>query len=233
MSRFLHCLSLIATVLGLWYWVNNPTLAAYNLHLAITVVLTYMLLRFFRLKNLTWDTIIYTAAALLILSSTGSLNSPFFFLLYFLLFAAALLFEPFFTLTLSLTMALFFFRELNSLQASLQILSLIFFTPLAIFFGNQYLKLLESRKKIKVLSLKGQKLEKTITSHETQSLLWLFLDLKNGLLSIIHETSEILADNRLPLGKSSRDSLQKIHQTAKELLESGGKLQEAIDEQTD
>ncbi|MGI5825801.1 MAG: hypothetical protein ACOX50_00100 [Patescibacteria group bacterium] len=201
--------------------------------MAIIIVLAYMLLRFFRLKSLAWDTIIYTAAALLILSSTGSLASPFFFLLYFLLFAAALLFEPFFTLTLSLALAIFFFRELNSLQASLQILSLVFFTPLAIYFGSQYLKLLENKKAIKLLTKKGQKLEKEIGNQETQSLLWLSLDLKNGLLSIIHQASELLADNRLPLGKSSRDSLHKIHKTAKDLLESGQKLQEAIDKQTD
>jgi hypothetical protein len=233
MSKLLHCLYLLVMVFCLWYWVNNPILSAYNLYLAIIIVLAYMLLRFFRLKSLAWDTIIYTATALLILSSTGSLASPFFFLLYFLLFAAALLFEPFFTLTLALALAIFFFRELNSLQASLQILSLVFFTPLAIYFGSQYLKLLENKKAIKLLTKKGQKLEKEIGNQETQSLLWLSLDLKNGLLSIIHQASELLADNRLPLGKSSRDSLHKIHQTAKDLLESGQKLQEAIDKQTD
>lgn len=233
MSRFLHCLSLIVIVSGLWYWVNNPILVAYSLHLAIIIVLAFTLSRFFRLKSPAGDAVMYTATVLLILSSTGSLNSPFFFLLYFLLFAAALLFEPFFTMTLCLAIALFFFREINSLQASLQILSLIFITPLAIYFGSQYLKLLESRRKIKLLAKKEQKLERALGSEETQSLLWLSLDLKNGLTGIIHEASEMLADNRLPLGKSSRDSLQKIHKTAKDLLESGKKLQEAIDKQTD
>ena len=233
MSELLSCLYLLIVILPLWYWVNNPALAAYNLHLAIIIVLVYLVLRFLRCKNLIWDTIIYVSAALLILSSTGSLASPFFFLLYFLLFAAALLFEPFFTLTLTLILSLFFFRELNSLQNCLQILSLVFFAPLALYFGHQYLAVLESKNKIKKLAKKEKKLAKAIENEETQSLLWLSLDLKEGLFKIIHESSELLADNRLPLGKYSRDNLQSIHKTAKDLLESGKKLQKSIDEQTD
>lgn len=111
-------------------------------------------------------------------------------------------------------------------------MSLFLIAPLAIFFSKQYLRLLESQSKIKILKVKESKLEKTVKNEETDSLFFLSLNFKQGLLSIIHETSELLAD----LGSfnlSQKEKLQKIHKNAKDLLESGKKLQEKIDKETD
>lgn len=229
---FLYSLYLALTVLGLWFWTSNPLTAQYNFYLAIVMVGGYLLARFF-IAHLFIDTIIYTASLLLIIVTTGGLNSSFFFLIYFLLFAVALLFEPFLTLILTLALVFFFANQINSLHTAMQLLSLLFFSPLAIFFGRQYLRLLAAQKRVKLLTKKQTELEQEIESEETDSLLWLSLNLKNGLMQISHLASEILADNRLPLGKTSRDSLRSIHETAKSLLKSGQKLQEKIDEETD
>ncbi|HUV72470.1 MAG TPA: hypothetical protein VMW25_05695 [Clostridia bacterium] len=229
---FLHSFYLSLTVLALWFWTNNPFLTSYNFYLAIFIIGSYLLAHFFR-PWLFLDTIVYTASLLLIIAGTGGLNSSFFFLIYFLLFAVAILYEPFLTLILTLALTLFFANQLNSLHTAMQLLSLLFFSPLAIFFGKQYLRLLESQKKIRILAKKQTALKEEIEHEETDSLLWLSLNLKNGLLNIVHQASELMADNHLPLGKTARDSLRSIHETAKSLLKSGQKLQEKIDKETD
>lgn len=230
---FLHALYLSLSVFLLWLWLNNPVLLNYNLQLTAFMVLTYFSVKMLAKKGgVFWDVIIAAVVLLLILSSTGGLASPFFFLLYFLLFAAAMLFEPPFTVTLTLLAALFFANTLTSLHAALQLLSLLFITPLAMYFGRQYLRLLETQEKIKILAKQGQKLEKEITGQETDSLLWLSLNLKDGLLKIVHLASELLSDIGR-LGPVQKEKLQSIHESAKELLKSGEKLKQKIDKQTD
>lgn len=234
---FLQLFPLALVVALIWFWTTSLTLAQYNLHLVALLVTFYSLAHLLVKKKsrdgLLGDILFLIAILLLALSSTGGLGSPFFFLLYFLLFAAAMLFSPLFTLFLALFLLFFFLGEMTTVREVLQLLSLLFLTPLAVFFGQQYLKLLQAQEKIKILHLQGKRLKETVEKEETESLLWLSLELKNGLLNIIHQATELLADNRLPLGKTGRDSLQSIHQTAKSLLESGKKLQEKIDKETD
>lgn len=237
----LHAFYLALIVLCLWFWTNNPVLVNYNLQLTAVLILAYFLIRLIihKVLNYILDIIMFTAILLLILSSTGGLNSSFFFLIYFLLFAVALLFDPPITLTLTLSLIIFFANTLNSLHSALQLISLILITPLAIFLGKQYLRLLESNEKIKILSkkakllrLQGDALEASVRNEETNSLLWLCLDFKNGLLKITHQASELLAD----IGRLSwtqKEKLQSIHETAKGLLKSGEKLKEKIDRETD
>ena len=230
---FLHALYLSLSVFLLWLWLNNPVLLNYNLQLTAFLVLTYFSVKMLAKKgSVFWDVIIATVVLLLILASTGGLASPFFFLLYFLLFVSAMIFEIPLTLTLTLLVSLFFSNTLTSLHAALQLLSLLFITPLAMYFGRQYLRLLETREKIKILVKQGQKLEKEITLQETDSLLWLALNLKDGLLKITHLASELLSDIGR-LGPVQKEKLQSIHQSAKELLKSGEKLQKEIDKKTD
>lgn len=237
---FFHAFCLALTVLFLYFWVNNPILFNYNLQLTGILVIVYFVGRFWlKSQGLVLDLLTFTSMLLLILSSTGGLASPLFFLIYFLLFASALLFDTLITLTLTLTITLFFANTLTSTSAALQLLSLIFITPLAIFFGKQYLKLLESQQKIKVLvkktkflRLQGDALEASVRHEETSSLLWLCLNFKSGLLKIIHQTSELLADIG-HLTWTQKEKLQSIHESAKELLKSGEKLKEKIDRETD
>ena len=182
-------------------------------------------------RFLIWDALLFTAILLLLLTTTGGLGSPFFFLLYFLLFVVALLFDTVFTLVLSLALALFFARDFKTLRDIFQLLSLLFLTPLALYFGRQYLGLTEAQKKIKILIREGRQQEKVIAGAETDSLLWLSLNLKEGLLKIIHQSSELLSDLRLNF--SQKEKLQSVHQTAKELFSSSEKLMDKIDKETD
>lgn len=235
---------LSAMVTFIWLWVNNPILVNYNLQLTGLFVVFYFLTRMFFSKKLsfsaiTLEIVTFTAILLILLSSTGGLNSPLFFLVYFLLFIVSLLFDPPVTLVLTLALTLFFAKTLTTLHAALQLLSIIFIAPLAIYFGNQYLRLLESQEKIKILvkqsrklSAISNKLSANITNEETNSLLWLSLEFKNSLLKIIHQTSELLSDiSHLTL--TQKETLQSIHESAKEVLKTGQKLKEKIDKETD
>lgn len=241
---FRQAFFLVLTVLLTWFWVRNPVLANYNLQLTAILVLIYFLGRFFWNKKegsqmLIFDVLIFTVILLLVLSSTSGLGSPFFFLVYFLLFAVALLFDPPITLTLTLALTLFFTNTLISIHAVLQLLSLLFISPLAIYFGKQYLRLLEAQTKIKILAKKEKvltreknELSENVTTEETDALLWLSLNFKNGLLSIGHLTSDLLSDIGHLTG-NQKEKLQSIHESAKELLKSGEKLREKIDRETD
>ncbi len=150
-----------------------------------------------------------------------------------------MLFEPQVTFALTLTLIFFFLKESNSVNTILQLLSILLFSPLAIFFGKQYLKLLQSQDKIKVLFKSGKRLlrekqlsEGQIASQETNSLLWLSLEFKNSLLQIIYHSAELLSDiGRLTL--SQKEHLTSIRETAKDILKSGEKLKEKIDRETD
>lgn len=241
-SFFWHAFYLSFTILLVWFWANNPVLNNYNLQLTAFFVISYFLGRFFfaaKNESLIYDILIFTAILLLILSSTGGLASPLFFLVYFLLFAIALLFDPPTTLTFALALALYFANSLTSASAGMQLLSLIFIAPLAIYFGKQYLKLLEANEKIKILAQKNRlqtsvsnELSENIGEEESSSLLWLTLNFKDGLLKIIHLSADLLSE----IGKLSitqKERLQSIHDSAKEILKSGEKLKEKIDRETD
>ncbi|MGB9637315.1 MAG: hypothetical protein ACPLY7_00775 [Microgenomates group bacterium] len=236
-----HSFYLVLTILLIWFWTNNLVLSAYSLQLTGILVVFYFASRFLAKgnKEIILDVIVFIAILLLVLASTGGLGSPLFFLIYFLLFAVALLFDPPTTLTLTLALTLFFANSLTSTRAALQLLSLVFITPLAIYFGKQYLRLLEAQEKIKILAKKSKELaavsnqqSANLANEETNTLLWLSLNFKNSLLQIIHLSSELLADlGHLTLNQKER--LQSIHESAKELLKSGEKLKEKIDKETD
>lgn len=245
-TNLVETLLLVFTIVFAYFWTKNPILSNYNLQLTALLVILYFILRTFFLKkenktyhNLLLDTIILSAILLLVINITGGLSSPLFFLLYFYLFAFALLFDQLVTLLITVLFCLFFSQEVHSVNAILQIVSVLLFSPLAMFFGKQYLKLLESQEKIKRLfqatkkiNLEKKQTETQVTHQETNTLLWLSLDFKNSLLTIVHQTAELLTD----IGRITPDQkqkLQNIHQSAKEILNTGEKLQQKIDKETD
>lgn len=237
-----QALILALAVLLTWLWTGNPVLINYNLQLSALAVIVYFFCRLFGKKlnsGMLVDILVFTVILLLVISSTGGLGSSFFFLVYFLLFAVALLFDPPVTLTLTLSLTLFFANSLNSLHAALQLFSLLLFSGLALWFGKEYLRLLEAKARIKTLKKRekdllreGKKIGESLAIEETDSLLWLNLNFKDGLLQIIHRTSELLADISR-LSQFQKGHLQSIHETAKELLKSGERLKEKIDKETD
>lgn len=244
MSRFLlHSIFLIAAVVLVFVWTSHPGLSTYTLQLIALFVLAYFLNQFYMRRkkqafskiNLTLDAVVFTMVVLLLVASTGGLTSPLFFLIYFLMFGLALLFEPAITLSLALAMVLFFLlkpTKESPLYEALQLLSLLLITPLAMFFGRQYLKVLESEEKIKILQEETEIMEEEIKQEETDVLMWASLDLKKGLTEILHQTSDLLADIA-HLTLRQKEKVSKIRQTASELLKTGQKLKEEVDRTTD
>jgi len=244
MSKFLlHTLFLVAAVVLVFIWTNLPALSVYTLQLIALFVIAYFVNQFyFRRKkllfskiNLTIDAVIFTMVVLLLVSSTGGISSPLFFLLYFLMFGLALFFEPAITFSLALAIVIFFLFQPSKeepLADALQVLALLLITPLAMFFGKQYLRVLENEEKIKILEEETQILEEEIEKEETDILLWSTLELKRGIIEILHQTSELLSDvSHLTL--KQKEKLSKIRQTASNLLKTGQKLKEEVDKATD
>lgn len=151
------------------------------------------------------------------------------------MFGLALLFEPLITISLALAMILFFLftpTKVEPLQEALQLFSLLLITPVATFFGRQYLKVLEDEEKIKILEEEEKIMEEEIAKEETDVLLWTTLELKRGLTEILDQASQMLADvGHLTI--SQKERLMKIREWAARLLKSGKKLKEEVDTTTD
>ncbi len=228
---FVHLGFLItATVLTL-FWTANPQLSAYTLQLIAFLVILYFLGRTQITKpDLVFllDGLIFIIVSLLLVTQTGGLTSPIFFLLYILLFGLALLFDPLITLTLSLTLSFLFYNQATNLNAFLEIIGLLLMTPVALFFGRQYLKVLEQEEKIKIIIKKKVEVEKEITQKDEDTSLWLGLVFKDHVNRILDNSSNLLADiSRLtPLQK---EGLQKIHESAKRLMKMGERLKKEIE----
>lgn len=241
MAKFLlHSLFLITAVVLAFFWTSNPTLSYYTLQL-IAVFLVFfffnqIIARHHRQKiNITVDSVVFTMIILLLVISTGGLTSPLFFLIYFLMFGLTLLFEPLITISLTLAMVLFFLftpSQTEPLKEILQLFSLILITPVALFFGKQYLRVLEDDEKIKILEEESEIIEEEIQKEETDVLLWTSLEFKNSLTEILDEISQLLADIS-HLTSNQKERLLKIYRKAVNLLESGKKLKKEVDKTTD
>lgn len=101
-------------------------------------------------------------------------------------------------------------------------------SPLALFFGRQYLQILESEEKIKIINIKKQALEKEVCQQEEDTLLWLSLTFKEQVGQIIEHSSDMLADVG-HLNLHQKEHLEKINENAKKLLQLGDKLKEKIE----
>jgi len=249
MEKFLiHSLFLLLAVILAFLWTHSSTLSLYTLQLiAIFILLFFANHLFFRQQtksrkrktlsrlNLTVDAVVFTMVVMLLVYSTGGLTSPLFFLVYFLMFGLALLFEPLVSVSLVVAIILLFLitpTTQQPLTEVFQLFSLILITPLALFFGSQYLKVLESEEKIKILREEGKILEEQIKKEETDTLLWTSLNLKQGLSEILDEVSNLLSD-LAHLTISQKERLLKIRTRTMELLKTGEKLKEEVDKTTD
>lgn len=235
-----HSFFLILAVMVSFFWTQNPTLSYYTLQLIGLFLAFFFANQFLSRRkkkkiNLTLDAVILTMVVLLLVTSTGGLTSPLFFLIYFLMFGLALLFEPLITLTLTLAMIIFFLLTPTKeapLVEVLQLFSLLLITPLALFFGQQYLNLLAGEEKIKILEAESQVLEREIEKEETDILLWATLELKKDLGEILERTANLLADVA-HLSLVQKENLQAIRERAKNLLKTGQRLKEEVDQATD
>lgn len=209
--------SLITLTTGLIYaWSSHPTLSLYNLQLAAVLAFAYFLTK--KLPLIT--TTIFLSLILLVIFSTGQLNSPFFFLLDILLFALALFFEPIQALATSLILTLVFLvsskLSLNTSQV-INLASLMLITPIAVVFGN---KLKEN-----------QKNQESLAKEETNTLLWIATKAKPSLVEVLDTTSQIISSNLLPF--RLQDKIKKAHKDLVDLHKSANNLKIIIDQETD
>ncbi len=241
MLKFLlHTMFLITAVFVAFFWTSNPVLSVYTLQLTAIFVLLFFVNQFLARRrkkefNRTLDAVVFTMVVLLLVISTGGLTSPLFFLVYFLMFGLALLFEPLMTVSLAVAMVLFFFAtpsKQETMAELFQLFSLLLITPLALFFSNQYLKLLENQERIEILREEAEIVEKQIEKEETDILLWSSLELKKTLLEILDEISNLLSDiGRLTVNQ--KEKLTSVREKILHLLKSGQKLKEEVDKTTD
>jgi signal transduction histidine kinase len=229
---FIHLGFLLAAILLTFVWTNNPVLSGFTLQLVAILIILYFLNRFWQKKKfgvtLAIDGLIFALVSLLLVAETGGLTSPLFFILYILLFGLALLYDPLITLIFCLVLSFFFYSQVKDLTGLVQIIGLLLITPIALFFGRQYLKLLEEERKIKFLEISKGTLEKEVSQQERETLLWLNLDFKDHLIQIMEISSNLLADVS-KLTSSQREGLKTIRENAKRLLRLGGKLKGEIE----
>jgi len=226
--------ALILASTVIFFWVQSP-LSRYNLQL--TAILTILFLLGQKISNShllahPLNLIIASSVTLLLVFETGGLESPIFFIVYFLLFGAGLLSSPSIVLTLTLLVMVFFSPSLTSSNAAIQLLSLLLIAPLAIFFGRQYLQLLDQQGEIILLKKANEANQKNLAKQETNALLWLSLNLKNTLAEISYNLSQLLADFAHLTPKQNKN-LKKIHQKVHRLLEESQNVKQLIDEETD
>ncbi|MDP3955561.1 MAG: hypothetical protein Q8Q15_04355 [bacterium] len=230
-ARFLlHSAFLVLSIVLTFAWTKNPTLSLYTLQATAVLVLVYFANQFFgrhRGFGLAIDGLIFTTITLLLVSQTGGLASPLFFLFYLLLFGLALFFEPIPTLVFSIMLVAFFAGQAKNLEGIVQLASLVIITPLALFFGKQYVQLLEKEKEIKLLEQKKKSLSREVEMQEEDTLLWLSLSFSERVTEILDNSSNLLAGIS-KLTTTQKEGLQKIHESAKRLLKLGDKLKEKI-----
>lgn len=247
-SFIANCLFLLVAVSFSYFWVNNPEVSVYTLQFVGLLIIFYFANYYFNTKGgkifnrktLILDAVIFTMIIYLIVSSTGYFSSSLFFLFYFLAFGVALLFEPGVALVLMLIICLFLLSKVNegSLYDNLaKIISLVLVAPLAVFFGRQFLIAQEAKKRIKILKDWGRFLEKDLektnrdfSKTEENTLLFLVLEAKDGLVDIIERTSKVLGTK---INAVQKEELEKVRKKAIRLLDKAKYLKKEVDERTD
>lgn len=226
---------LIGSSVGVYFWLSTPALSAYTLQLVAVLVLLYLgshslrrrKPKWFRRSSITLDITILTTMILLLVTETGSLASPLFFLCYFLLFGVAMLYEIEATLVLTGVFILYFLflptTSLGDLAHLSELLALVMITPLAIFTGHQYETTLAEKKARAIL-------ETHLSNEETDTLIFLSLNLKKTLVSALDTLSVVIPQERV---KEVRAGLQTLYSDLKTLYRSADELQQTIDQESD
>lgn len=236
-ARITRALILITSILAVSVWTSTPTLNGYNLQLTGALILAYFVSRIlFRevKRSLFFATVVMVSIVLLLVFSSGGINSPIFFILDFLLFAIALLIAPYQAITTSLLLITIFLWQNNQNLTSpviINIISLALMTPLAIVFGKNYVRFLESEGKITVL-------QEAIKDEQTDSLLWIATTAKPSLATVVNALSDIVIylnsqSQITQVPKALIEKLKIIQRDLISLYASTGTLEKSIEESSD
>lgn len=225
----------MALSVGIAFLVSQSSLADFNLQITSFLIIIYMLLQFIAPKipflsqnKMTLDLTLAITTIYLIVFSTGALSSPVFFLIYFLLFGIALLFEPYSALNLAIISTAFFLLTPTKdfWPELIQISSVFLIAPLAIIFGNQYLKLQEEELRVEKLKKEEKDLVSEIVFQEKTVKDWTWGDLRKRLVKI-WENLELLIRNE-NLKESEKQKLTEISNQLSSLLKSAKNLEQKI-----
>lgn len=181
--EFVHSGILIITI-GMAFLSGQSALSRYDVQIfAGMFIVLYIGKKFLiprTVKSYLLESVIFTFAITMVISTTGGAHSPYFFLFYFLLFSLALLLEPIIAITtaLSLIVLLLFSLPQNQTFSSLiPVFSLAFLTPFALFLGDEYTKNKEAIEHI-------SHLETSVTRSTEEIFLFLTLVVKQHLEAI-------------------------------------------------
>lgn len=180
------------------------------------------------------STIILNTICLLLIFSTGGLTSPLFFLLDLLFFALALLFEPIQAIVASsLIVIIFIVQNYTALDTNkiINLVSLILMTPIAVIFSRNFIEVLESKGKIKVL-------QTALLETETESLLWISRQAKPSLASVLNSTTDLVMyfnskGRDLLLPPAIVEKLKSIQTDMITLYSSASSLEKTIEKESD
>jgi hypothetical protein len=237
-SKILKSALLSLTIIIVSLWASNPQLSTYNLQLTGALTILYfafkVIFRHTTKSTLFPDTLILISISLLLVFSSGGLDSPIFFILDLLIFTIALLLAPYQAAVASfLLVSIFLFQHYQNLSSSgiIDLISLVLITPLAIILSNSYLKYLESEGKISVL-------REAIKDEQVDSLLWISTTAKPSLSSILNSLTDIVMyfnskGDSLNVQPALIDKLKTIQKDLISLYSSTDTLGKSIEESSD
>ena len=232
-----HTLILSASFIFCFFWTKNEITSIYTLQLTAFLILSYLIFQAVAKKNpnllkfkILIDVSIISLIIFLLVFSTGTLFSPLFFLIYFLLFGVSLLFEPESAITLSLVAGIFFLftPKKDFLHEILQLSSLVIISPLAVIFGKQYLKLLQSKSKIKISETEGEALEKEVVRQEKEVKDWTSNVLSQKLVQIQKRLNAVLKNENI--SDLEKKELKNIFFQIYQVFTSGKEMEKKVEE---
>ena len=232
-----HTLILSTSFIFCFFWTKSEVTSTYTLQLTAFLILSYLIFQAVTKKNpyllkfkILIDVSIISLIVFLLVFSTGTLFSPLFFLMYFLLFGVSLLFEPESAITLSLVAGIFFLftPKKDFLHEILQLSSLVIISPLAVIFGKQYLKLLQSESKIRILETEEKALKKEVVRQEKEVKNWTSNILSQKLVQIQKRLNAVLKDENI--SDLEKKELKNIFFQIYQVFTSGKEMEKKVEE---
>lgn len=198
-KKVLHSFLLIFSAFLTFLW-PKTSFVNYDIEIgALLFLVLYFGKKIIPQKTNLLESIIFTLIVLIVINSTGGVNSPFFFLIYFILFSLSLLLEPTVSLTLSLSLIIFFLLfspPTEDFKHLLPIFSLAFLTPFALYLGKEYLLV--------------QKTKKKLIQNQEETFLFLSLIIKNHLKNIKNAIENFAGDHQLEKIKKHTLQMEKL-----------------------